>query len=365
MKSAALRDSARRPLIGPSQHVEDSAGNGCRRQGVEVASGVAADLGEGSCVRGGDRAAAGHCLDRGLTEALVETRKDERRCASIELEQVVRRHVAANDHTRRHGPPVVPCSREDEREIRPLATDEREGLEQALVVLVGPAVGRVEEERLSFALVGAEARRVDAEVDDANAFRLDAQALDDRLLHVCADCDDQAAGADAASVGKPSVRELGARKEAREKLVLEVEDGRRRRRPAHGRHHDREGEVEPAQVVEVELAAYGAGMSGGQRHCCESSGERTARTVRRHRRLGEPVGGVCGNLGQEDPVLELAHPGKGPNQLTCVRLRPADDSRNEREQADAHHLAADDTLSRCCGHPPKARLPRGATPAAR
>ena len=164
------RDSARRPLIGLSQDVEDSAGHGCRRHGVEVASGVAADLGECSRVRGGDRAAASHRLDRGLTEALVQTRKDEGRCASIELEQVVRRHVAANDHTRRHGPPVVPGSREDEREIRPLATYEREGLEQALVVLVGPAVGRVEEERLSFALVGAEARPVDAEVDDANAF---------------------------------------------------------------------------------------------------------------------------------------------------------------------------------------------------
>ena len=121
---------------------------------------VAAHLGEGRGIRARDRAPARHCLERRLPEPLVERREDERARAAVERDELVARHAptlldAGGERV------VAATACEDEAKLGPLRAQERERLEQPLVVLVRPAPRRVEEERLAPLRARAETRVVD------------------------------------------------------------------------------------------------------------------------------------------------------------------------------------------------------------
>ena len=155
----------------------DAAGDRLGVERVEQHRGVADDLGQRACARRGDRAAARHRLERRQPEALVEAREDERRRPAVERDQLARRDAAEGLDALRQRDGIVPDPREHETQLRPLAAQERERLEQPRVVLVRPRARGVEEERLALdRRVGREALVVDAEVDRVDARRDRARA---------------------------------------------------------------------------------------------------------------------------------------------------------------------------------------------
>ncbi len=117
-----------------------------------------------------------------------------------------------------------------EPQVAVLAPQQRDRLEQPLVVLVRPRVRRVEQERLARNVGRRETLEVDAQVDRAHPLGLERQPLDERLARVLRDRDHDPRPAGARAVERAPVRELPAREVLREELVLEVEDRRRRGR---------------------------------------------------------------------------------------------------------------------------------------
>ena len=97
--------------------------------------------GSAAGVRRRDRAAAGHRLERRQAEALVERREHERRRALHQATSSVGRHLAAHLDAVGHGREVAAAG-EHEPQLGPLTAQERERLEQPLVVLVRPAARR-------------------------------------------------------------------------------------------------------------------------------------------------------------------------------------------------------------------------------
>ena len=81
------------------------------RQRIDEQRGVAGDLGGGGDVRRQHGRAAGHRLDHGQPEALVQRRERERRGAAVQRGQVVLGHVAEVRHAISHAEPL------DEREL--------------------------------------------------------------------------------------------------------------------------------------------------------------------------------------------------------------------------------------------------------
>ena len=94
LAGAALPGEAGAPARSPPAGGESSTrriavGDRLEVERVEVDGGVAADLGERGDVRARDRAPAGHRLDAGDAEALVQAREDERRRGAVEADELV------------------------------------------------------------------------------------------------------------------------------------------------------------------------------------------------------------------------------------------------------------------------------------
>src|SRR6185503_5846981 len=97
--------------------------------------------------------------------------------------------------------PLEPGAGQHQPQLGPLPPEQGKGLEQSTVVLVRPAVGRVEQEWLARLVPWAQPLQVDAEVDRAHALRWNAEPFDDRLLDVLADRDHEPALAESGPVG--------------------------------------------------------------------------------------------------------------------------------------------------------------------
>ena len=133
---------------GIGEDVGDRRGDLVRLVRREVPRGVAAHLGQRGGVRAGDRAAAGHRLERRQPEALVERGEDERGRALVELDELLQPDVPEHlDAVRVLA--GVPAPRELEPQLGPVLAQQCEGLEQAGVILVGPRARRVEQKRLA------------------------------------------------------------------------------------------------------------------------------------------------------------------------------------------------------------------------
>ena len=122
---------------------EDAGGNSHDARGIEKMRRVAAYLwkcaGVGSC----DRATGSHGLERWLAEPLVEARKHQRRCSSIEIRKLQVGHVAPAIDTGSLRSIVMSASREYESELWSLLFDQGERVEQACMILVRPGVGGI------------------------------------------------------------------------------------------------------------------------------------------------------------------------------------------------------------------------------
>ena len=81
---------------------------------------------------------------------------------------------------------VEPDAGEDELQLRALPADEREGFEQALVILVRPRIGRIEDEWLARALARVEPLLVDAEGNHTYSGGIDTGTGRIGVLHVLA-----------------------------------------------------------------------------------------------------------------------------------------------------------------------------------
>ena len=205
------------------------------------------------------------------------------------------------------------------------------------MVLVRPAVGRVEDERLARHVGGREALDVDAEVDRPHALGRKREPVDQRLAPVLRDRDHDPRPPSARAVEVAAVRELPARKVLRQELVLEVEDRRRCGRRRDERDHHAQREVDPGERVERELAAERPAPKQPARHRPHAPAHVRGRRIPRDDARRQPVRRILRDRGQEHPVLVLADPPERPAELTRVRLRPADDPGHECEERDADH----------------------------
>jgi hypothetical protein len=207
-----------------------------------------------------------------------------------------------------------------------LAPQLRESLEQASVVLVGPGVGRVEEQRLARLVARPEEVVVEPEVDHLDLVGVDAHPRDERLLHVAADRDHLAGAAERRAVGDLSVEPFGAREELREEDVLDVQQADDGGRALDARQHHGQREVDRVELVEAHLVAQRAGADRRLRHRAHPSGHRAAGAVA----LDPPALDVVHDRRREDAVLELSDPVEGPDELSRIGLRAAHDARDQR-----------------------------------
>ena len=220
-------------------------------------------------------------------------------------------------------------SRQDEPQVRPLSPHAHECREQALVVLVPPAVGGVEQKRFALPFVRGETFVVDAEVNRADTRWAQAVALEQRCPRVLRDGDQEPAALHRPAVGRAAVHVLCTREELRIDLVLEVVDRRHRSGLRHAWDHHAERKVQGVQRRTVEAAANGAGHGGGQRHRGDAPGHRRSRPVLGHDGRRQPVACPRSDRRHERRVVELADAREGAAELASVRLRAAHEPGHE------------------------------------
>src|SRR6185436_8286520 len=107
-------------------------------------------------VRCGHRRRRRHRLERRLAEALVAAREDECGRPAVERRELVGGYEPQHLDAGWDGASFVAAAGEHEPKLRPLLPQERERLEETLVVLVRPRPGRVEEELLARLAAGVE-----------------------------------------------------------------------------------------------------------------------------------------------------------------------------------------------------------------
>ena len=192
---------------------------------IEEHRGVAADLRHRAGSRGCDRAAASHGLERGSAEPLVQAREDQAGRPAVKGREL----VAADEPPRlRAGwkrKRLVTPTREHEAQLRTLAAQLGECLEEASMVLVRPGPGGIQEERLPRFVAGREADVIDTMVNHVHALGRDAESRDDSLLHERARNDHGCRSSGGAVVREPPERELRSGEHAWEVEVLDVVDG--------------------------------------------------------------------------------------------------------------------------------------------
>ncbi len=172
---------------------------------------------------GGDRAPRGHRLDGRQAEALVEAREREAGGALVEAHELLPRHQPTLlDPVRCVLDDVETAPGEHEPHLGMGPADKRHRLDQALVVLVGPAAGGVEHEVLTLAEVGRELLRIDAEVDHVDLVGVDAEVVHDALLGELAECEDRVRLVRRPVVARLAVEELCLGEVLREVEVLHV-----------------------------------------------------------------------------------------------------------------------------------------------
>ena len=100
--------------------------------------GIADHLGQRARVRDGDGATARHRLEGWQPEPLVEAREGERGGSPVERDELVERDAAVRLDALWQAARVVADAGQDKAQLRSVATDLRERLEEPLVVLVLP-----------------------------------------------------------------------------------------------------------------------------------------------------------------------------------------------------------------------------------
>ena len=126
----AAREAALDPRGRVAEHVVDRDRDRLGIGRIEQPCAVAADLADRAGVGSGDGAAARHRLERREREALVEAREDERGRAPVQGDELVARHEPARLDAVRVGPALVAAAGEHEPQLRALAPQERERLQQ-------------------------------------------------------------------------------------------------------------------------------------------------------------------------------------------------------------------------------------------
>ena len=236
------------------------------------------------------------------------------------------------------------AAREHQAQLGPVAAEQREGLEQACVILVRPRPGGVQQQRLALLGPGSEARVVDAVVDDPDPAGRDPEPLDHPVADERRRDDDRLRRARRAVVGERAERPLAAREELRQIQVLEVlqrhHAGGRDRRNA-----DRERVVDDAG--RPQMPAQAARADSGERHRGEALTDRAGESV-----LGDDLGGealraVGGARRQVHAVGKRPATVQRAQQLAGRRLGAAVHAGDERQQRDPDHAA----IVRCACRP--------------
>ena len=190
--------------------------------------------------------------------------------------------------------------------------------------LCGQQVGRVEQERLAARGRPGQNRPWSTPWWTVRTRAgLEAVALDQLGADVVADRDHDPAVANRRAVDAAAVGELAAGEELRKRLVLEIVDRRRRRRPVEPGQHRAEREVDrvelgrPQRAPEPPRREGGAGEPRGPAEPAPAGGERGDDG------RGQAAAGVRRRRGDEDAVLELARARERADELARERQRAA------------------------------------------
>jgi hypothetical protein len=194
-------------------------------------------------------------------------------------------------------------SRQHESQLGTLAPQPCECLEQALVVLVRPAAGGIEQERLARYRRRAQVRVVEAEGHHPDPRRVDSQLLDRSAPHELADHDHPVGRAHRAVPGNPPERALAAWEHRRQVEVLEIVQRDDARRP-HCRDADRRGKVDDRRRREPPPEA--ARPDGGFGHREEPLRHRACEAVISGDLGWQPLARVGGGRRQQHAIVELA-----------------------------------------------------------
>ena len=116
----------------------------------------------------------------------------------------------------------VPAAGENEAQLRAFAAQERERLEQPVVVLVRPGARGIEQERLAFHAARSEHRVVEPEWDDSDPGRIEAKPGEGALANELAHHDHAVCAANRTVPGDLAEKPLRAREHGRQVEVLEV-----------------------------------------------------------------------------------------------------------------------------------------------
>jgi hypothetical protein len=143
-------------------------------------------------------------------------------------------------------------------------SQEAKCLEQADVVLVRPGKGRVEEKRLTAAVVlrRDEPTVIDPGVNDDHSLGRQADSLDQRLANMRADRDHEPGPSRAPLVREPPVQQRRAREEPGHDEVLDIVDRHHDGRSPHRRNRGRQREVEGVELAQPHLTAETTGRTG-------------------------------------------------------------------------------------------------------
>ena len=132
--------------------------------------------------------------------------------------------------------------------------------------------------------------------------------LDEGIADVAADRDHDPAAPERGAVDAAAVRELAAREELGEGLVLEVVERRCRRRRLHHREHHADRKVDRVQLAQAQPPADVAGRGRGQSEPEEAAGPCAGGRELADDDRGEAASRVRRRPRHEGPVLERRPP---------------------------------------------------------
>ena len=286
--------------------------------------------------RAGDRAAAGHRLERRQPEALVQRGEDDRGRALVELDQLLQpdipEHVDAVGVLAR-----MPATRELELQLGPVLAQQREGLEEPGVILVRPRARRVEQKLLARLVARLEELVIDAVVDHPDPVPVEAEGLLRAVADEGARHDHELRRASRAVVGDPPELALAAGEELWQVEMLDVVQRHRGRR-LYRWDADRQRVVHGVDAGEPPDERPRPG--GRPRHGRQSPGNRAGCPVLLGHLRREPLTRVGRDGRQVDAVGERPSTREGAQELAGCRFAASELTGDERQEGDSDHAAA-------------------------
>jgi glycosyltransferase involved in cell wall biosynthesis len=319
-------ESARTELRRVLERGEDSRRDAALRARIDEDPGAVQQLLDRMPPGGGDRAPARHCLEHGPAESLVEAREDQYGRAAVEPCQLLGRKDPERARSLRQWMMVPAAAGEVELEPGPGPAHDRKRGEEQAVVLVRPAAGGIEEERLAVVVPGPEEPVVDSVLDDPDRFAIEPEPRDGALPDELAG-NDHTVGVPGGSVIQHTA--AGAHGPRHQLGMVEVQHVVKRHDVRSPRRGERDGERVVNDLGAGQCSARG--RRACERRCAPTRG---ARSRNPH---GQSSARIL-RVGRHDgDVVERSGPCERRGEPSRVALRPPHATRRKGEQAQGDH----------------------------